>query len=397
MEFLLSVRADPNAKSDKAKGDVLAPRAHASALHQALAIRDVAVAKKTCLLLLLHKANPHATYAPYVHGRQRLCLAYEDSQTEGMSVHAQLQRAGSALPSGLRHAVSMLISQYRNVQRPVHRSPCGSQDEYARCHGALMGAALHPKSRCPCKGPKGKAFGKCCMKLGPGFWRAPLGSFVQRRKVDGLSERSRILMEQMNKNMFGKPNGFPQMDKEMFDKLQLQLVYSLVVSGEVDPAFAFASLRCDFPYAHPWRSNNVAIIDRSEMNLRQREWNDFVDEYVACRDSPTPLCAECKDAEGKEVASGIYKGRRIVKEVGACRFGADARSVLETAKAAKISWTGGPLYSTCGNPACGKQEEEPSEFQLCSKCKQTRFCSTACFKAAWKPVHKQVCGTSPKP
>jgi hypothetical protein len=38
-------------------------------------------------------------------------------------------------------------------------------------------------------------------------------------------------------------------------------------------------------------------------------------------------------------------------------------------------------------------EEEPSEFQLCSKCKQSRFCSPQCFKAAWKPHHKLVCGT----
>ena len=184
-------------------GDVLAPRARASALHQALAIPDVAVAKKTCLLLLLHKADPHATYAPYVRGRQRLCLKYEDLRTEGMSVHAQLQRAGSPLPSALRHAVSMLILQYQHTQRPVQRCPCGSQEEYARCHGAAMGAAMRPKARCPCKGPKGKAFGRCCMKLSPGFWRARLGSFVQRRGVNGTSAHSRVLMEQMG------PNGLP--------------------------------------------------------------------------------------------------------------------------------------------------------------------------------------------
>jgi hypothetical protein len=34
------------------------------ALHQALTISDEALAKKTAMLLLLHKADPTATYAP---------------------------------------------------------------------------------------------------------------------------------------------------------------------------------------------------------------------------------------------------------------------------------------------------------------------------------------------
>ena len=42
--------------------------------------------------------------------------------------------------------------------------------------------------------------------------------------------------------------------------------------------------------------------------------------------------------------------------------------------AAKVSWSGGPLFVPCANPACGKVEEVPSEFQLCSKCKQVCMC-----------------------
>ena len=61
--------------------------------------------------------------------------------------------------------------------------------------------------------------------------------------------------------------------------------------------------------------------------------------------------------------------------------------------AAKISWTGGPLYSTCGRVGCGKVEATACEFALCSRCKQTRFCSKECQTQAWKD-HKQVCGTN---
>jgi hypothetical protein len=109
------------------------------------------------------------------------------------------------------------------------------------------------------------------------------------------------------------------MDKETLEKVTLQVMYPLVASGEVDPAFEFACLRSDYQCAHPWRCNNVAIIDRTEMNLRQCQWNSFVDEYVACRDAPTPLCAHRKEAEGSEMTSGTYRGRKIVKEVGRCR------------------------------------------------------------------------------
>ena len=50
---------------------------------------------------------------------------------------------------------------------------------------------------------------------------------------------------------------------------------------------------------------------------------------------------------------------------------------------------------------CAKVEEEAHMFQLCSKCKQTRFCSSECLKDAWKPFfftrafHKKVCPVTP--
>ena len=35
------------------------------------------------------------------------------------------------------------------------------------------------------------------------------------------------------------------------------------MQGELDPAFAFACMQCDFQYARPWRDNNVLMIDKA--------------------------------------------------------------------------------------------------------------------------------------
>ena len=48
------------------------------------------LAKKCCLLLLLHKADPTAAYQPFVRGQQRLGLSYETEGTEGVSVLEQV-------------------------------------------------------------------------------------------------------------------------------------------------------------------------------------------------------------------------------------------------------------------------------------------------------------------
>jgi hypothetical protein len=71
-------------------------------------------------------------------------------------------------------------------------------------------------------------------------------------------------------------------------------------------AFAHACMRCDFFYAHPWRQNNVPLIDKAEMAIRQGEWNSYVDEYVACKDSPTPVCKQCREKNGTIIPTGVY-------------------------------------------------------------------------------------------
>ena len=74
---------------------MLSPRARPTALHLALAIPDVTLAKKCCLLLLLHKADPNVSYQPYVRGRQRLGLSYETQGTEGATVLEQVSFTNS--------------------------------------------------------------------------------------------------------------------------------------------------------------------------------------------------------------------------------------------------------------------------------------------------------------
>jgi len=88
----------------------------------------------------------------------------------------------------------------------------------------------------------------------------------------------------------------------------------------------------------------------------------------------------------------MHKPRRLTYESG-CHSGEDFREDRAIEVAAQVAVTGGPLYNRCGRSGCGKVEEVPSELMLCSKCKQTRFCSKECFQACWKTEHKHVCGT----
>ena len=54
----------------------------------------------------------------------------------------------------------------------------------------------------------------------------------------------------------------------------------------------------------------------------------------------------------------MWRSQVCKKKKGECQFGEDARGAGEMARAAKVSWTGGPLYAPCGNPLCGKLGRE---------------------------------------
>ena len=301
-----------------------------------------------------------------------------------------------------------LITMYEKSARPAQLCPCGSGVLYISCHGRPHGVALHPSALCPCGGKKAKSFGKCCK--GKVLWRETLDTKFQQKMipVDSVPAPCRELMnttleDARNQHLAAggtlesfaeKPFGGLQIPtgKEM-DFMKYSLVLPLVLSGNCCQAYASACMQCDFQYAKPWYFNNVPQLDKTEMLKRQQEWNGFVDRYIACLQSPTAICPHCKESEGTKVRSGAYKGRVCRKKVGECQFGEDYRSAADIERSAKISVSGGPLYVRCGNPDCDKEEETPSQFQLCSRCKQTRFCSPECFKAAWKPHHKKVCGT----
>jgi len=113
------------------------------------------------------------------------------------------------------------------------------------------------------------------------------------------------------------------------------------------PAFVYAAEHSGFS-AQPWRKDNRATLSREEMETRQKTWNALVDQYIAVNQSTLDVTEAC-----------------------------------EVERAAKIFWTGGPLYNRCGHQSCGKMERQPSTFMLCSKCRQTRFCSSACFAASY--------------
>ena len=78
----------------------------------------------------------------------------------------------------------------------------------------------------------------------------------------------------------------------------------------------------------------------------------------------------------------------------AARFRHDRRSHLEVGRAAKVSWSGGPLFFSCACPGCSKLEETPKVFKCCSRCKIARYCSPDCWKRAWGVCHKVECGPS---
>lgn len=108
-------------------------------------------------------------------------------------------------------------------------------------------------------------------------------------------------------------------------------------------------------YARPWRNKNQFVITKAEMLVRQKEWNELESLWTGL--------------------STIYLQEKA---------SLDARAVRAIQVEAKVAWTVGPLYNTCGHRECRRVEGTPSEFAMCSRCKQTRFCSNECLAAAWK-------------
>ena len=348
LEFLLSIGADPNAVPDLAKGDSPAPSAAADAksasgfleltpLHQAVQIPDVELAKRVCELLVVHKADPTVK----AHGKTVMDMTPSNS---------------------LRQWLKALVKSHQGLERPARRCPCGSGLEFLACHGAPSGVPLHPKAICLCaEGASARErYGQCCLAQGKAL-----------REV--IPDRPALLVTTMeapgakvDEGAKAAMDSFVAEQKRDFMRMHLG---PLVARGLCDPAYAYAAARTDFMVARPWRNDGVPVMPKAQMEERQRVWNAAVDEYIAGAADDAPL-----EQDGRENREDLRDSREI--EV-----------------ASKVSWTGGPLYTTCAHAACGKVEATPGEFALCSRCKQARFCSKDCQTAAWK-THKQVCGTN---
>jgi ankyrin repeat protein len=272
------------------------------------------------------------------------------------------------------------------AQRPVRRCPCGSGRLPADCHDRKGGVPAHPRQLCPCdpnkekmrRGDKCKTYARCCLKRGH-YFRESLTQVYPPPIIYGLdTEMGKLTLEHKkrmiaegkdpNKPLYG-PDNVPTMDGgtpsifgngvsgEMMVKMQLKMheVVFAQVGRECDPAYAWATMRCDFYAAKPFALFHRQL-PKGEKEKRQAEWNELIDRYIAERP------------------------------------GGDRRPALEIEKATKVSWRGGPLYHQCGSPACDKVEGAPGDFACCSACKVTRYCSKACAKAAWRVCHKADCG-----
>jgi hypothetical protein len=345
IEFMLSVGADPNAKPDAEKGDEgteMGKFVTMTPLHQALFIRDSDLCKRLMELLLQYKADVTAKH-------------------DGKTV------LNTAPSKGLQMTLKALVNRYQNAARPLRHCPCGSARPYESCHGAKNGVPLHPRAMCLCQNAEKKTYGSCCLPAGKLLFE----KIPQRPPL--ITSGTRGVAQPRVPTAIDQDGAQAIMDEHMNEyKMQFMrsMIGPLVTSRQCDPAYAYAAVRSAFMVARPWRNEGTNVMPRAEMDRRQKVWNALVDEYIEGAKDDEPL-----QIDGRENRE-------------------DLRSRAEIEVAAKISWTGGPLYTTCCNPGCRKVESTPYEFALCSKCKQSRFCSKECLQAAWKTHHKPICGTN---
>lgn len=95
----------------------------------------------------------------------------------------------------------------------------------------------------------------------------------------------------------------PFLGREEMTSMLKVLVQPLAQSGRVDPAFAWAALRCDFTWARPWRRNNVPFISSEEMRQRQLEWNALIDKYIDDSFEDDDGRSMCDDLSGDAVST----------------------------------------------------------------------------------------------
>ena len=180
------------------------------------------------------------------------------------------------------------------------------------------------------------------------------------------TQRKELEAQGLSEEEIGKTKIFPGTSESFRDgqKQMLQDVLNLpyvVADPRICKCFrwivAHPDPRNDFLWARPWRKNGTCQISKNECKVRQKEWNGWVDAYIAVKDTV-----------------------------------ADTRSASEIEKLMKISWGGGALWKWCSNPTCERTEDFPDTFKVCSKCQIVAYCSKECQTSHWK-LHKRECGS----
>ena len=351
IRFLLEIGADPNAQEGT--------QHRWTPLHEAAMLRSKPLATKLFELLLAHKADP--------------TLRDEEGMTPS-------DRAAGSIKRLLRD----VVNKYKTSVRPAPLCPCGSGVLLESCHGRGRGPGdgegvpLHPRIICQCKGNRAKSspktYADCCLRQRV-YLRETLTNNVEPpRMIVGEAAKTMADFYSTTQQMY-EAQGLSHeeiQNKPLFDGMTSDAVdgmfkaaahvclQPLVEQGRVDPAYFYAAKRMDWMPMEP--ANALATLNKQELKLRAREWNEQVDKYIA--------------------SSG------------------DGRTALEISKVAKISAGMLPLYARCANPECAAIESEPNTFQMCSKCAKVmpggsgaKFCSQDCLRACWKRSHKAVCGT----
>jgi len=219
------------------------------------------------------------------------------------------------------------------------------------CHGKKGGGEAEPSFGCFCK--SGKTYERCCKKRGLTF-RETRDNFAQVRSSPlGPDSPLPAMLEKMKAGKGPNDLLFPNTDAETINRSKKELSQMMLATLDIpkyDPAFAYALEHVDFTPKY-WKY----MLPRNECLLRQKEWNDSVDEYITS-----------KRVEG------------------------DTRSEKEIEIAAKIGDDGASLYKECSN--CHGREQREKEFKTCAQCEVRAYCGKDCQTLHWKEGgHQRNC------
>jgi TPR repeat protein len=141
-------------------------------------------------------------------------------------------------------------------------------------------------------------------------------------------------------------------------------------------------------------------LKEARKRLRHLDKEKKIEKYLATDSKKTCSNKACSNIEGDERFNVCSKCRqtkycsrecqvshwRTAHKDDCSRLGRDKDEIKALNRnTAKLD------ARICFNPACEKPEKEDEEFQLCSGCKNTIYCSRECQKTHYSTEHKEVC------